>query len=184
MTWTPIPDGISLATLRAQFNAFLDAVAVSITASEPLVAGAVQDSTTGLMYATGGVLAPISLTTSYQKVKLIDTTGIDASNGHVTPDYINNVLTFNTTGIYKLAFTGSITANNGSVVTFNYNVNTVSVISVPPEFVGKGTSPVDIGNHTVISITAGDVLYIEAKADAATTLTPQSCGFMLEKTHF
>lgn len=183
-TWTPVPDGISLLTLRNQWNTFSAAIITDVEAIETTLTDVALKSDTGMLYATGGVLTPISLTTAYQKVKLIDATGIDLAAGHVTPDYVANTLTFNTTGIYKLAFTGSVTADNGSLLTFNYNVNTVSAIAVPPQFTGKGANPIAIGNHTVLSITAGDVLYIEAKADAATTLTPQSCGFMLEKTHF
>ena len=58
-----------------------------------------------------------------------------------------------------------------------------SAITIPPEFVGKGSNPVAISNHTTMSLTAGTTLYIEAKADSAISMTANSCGFTVEKTH-
>lgn len=188
VSWIPYADGVSLLTLRNDINVFNSAVDNNIDTIETSITNLginkIAHNDTGIIFVSGGVLPSISLTTAYQKVKMVDTMSINEAHLNMTADLINGTATINTSGIYKFVFAGSITANNGSIVTFNYNVNGVSLIPVPPEFIGRGSSPVDIGNHFVASLTAGSVVYIEAKADSAITLTPKSGGLMLEKTHF
>lgn len=188
VTWTPFADGYSLASLRSDINAFNSAVDTNIDAIEAdiisLTSSKISIADTGLVFVTGSSTTPLSLTTTYQKVKMGDTLTVNSTNGHITGDLVNGTITVNTNGVYKFVFSGSMTADNGSVITFNYNVNGVSIISTPPEFVGKGASPVHIENHFVATLTAGAVIYIEAKADAAASMTPTSSGMMIEKTHY
>lgn len=77
-----------------------------------------------------------------------------------------------------------MTAPNGAVVTFNYNVDAVSKIAVPAEFIGRGASPVALDNHSLFYFTAGTVIYVEAKADSAISMTPQSGSVIIEKTPY
>ena len=188
VTWTPFADGYSLSLLRTAFNTFNSAVKVNIDNIETditaLDSSKISVADTGLVFVTGASSTPVSLTTAYQKVIMGTTLSVNSANGHITGDLVLGTITINTTGVYKFVFSGSMTANNGSIVTFNYNLNGVSMISTPPEFVGKGASPVGIENHFVVSLTAGAVIYIEAKADSAISMTPTSSALMIEKTHF
>lgn len=188
VTWASFADGYSLASLRTAFNTFNSAVKVNIDNIETditaLDSSKISVADTGLVFVTGASTTPVSLTTAYQKVIMGTTLSVNSANGHITVDLVLGTITINTTGIYKFVFSGSMTANNGSLVTFNYNLNGVSVITTPPEFVGAGTRPVHIENHFVMSLTAGSVIYIEAKADSAASMTPTSSAMMIEKTHF
>lgn len=187
VSWTPFADGVSLLTLRNSFNAFNSAVQTNIGTIESNITGLttskINVADTGIVFVSGAGTAA-SLTTSYQKVKMVGTTSIDEANTHITVDNVNATYTINTTGIYRIVFSGAMTANNGSVVTFNYNVNGVTLISNPAQFTGEGTKQLNIDSHSIMNITAGTVIYIEAKADGATTMTPYACGFMIEKTHY
>jgi hypothetical protein len=103
------------------------------------------------------------------------------SNASIASD---GTITFVTTGVYKIHFSGSMEADNGEVVMFNYNYNGSHMIANPPQFNGLGgTKPISINNSIVVNATAGDTMYIEAKSDtASTTVTPLGCGMMVEKT--
>lgn len=186
-SWTPFADGVSLATLRTNINTFNEALEVDMVAVESdvttLDTTKINTLDTGLVFVTGSG-SPYSLTTTYQKVIMADTISINESNGHITGNLVAGTITVNTNGIYKFVFSGAITADQNSLVIFNYNVNGVSVITNPPVFVGKGTSPVHIENHIVMSLTAGAVVYIEAKCDSTCTMTPVTSSMMIEKTHF
>ena len=187
-TWTPFADGESLLTLRGNLNTFNQAVVADLTAHETAISeldtGKVSIADTGIVFVSGGTMPSNSLTTSYSKVGMVDTTAVDADNGHITVDNVNYTYTLNTTGIYKFVFSGAMTADTGDKITFNYNINGLSAIANPPEFVGDGARRVSIENHFVAQLNAGSVVYIEAKSDSTSTMTPINCGFTIEKTHY
>lgn len=188
VTWTPFANGVGLLTLRNAFNTFNSAVQTNISAIE---ADIVTLGTEKIAHAEIGILssvlvtpAPISLTTLYAKIKLLDTVSINHAHGHMTHNTTTNVWTVNTTGHYTITYSGSMIAPNGAILTFNYNINGASAITTPPEFVGRGTSPVAMDNYTLLYLTAGATLYVEAKADSAITMTPQSGTLVIEKTPY
>lgn len=186
-SWAPFADGVSLSTLRTNINAFNKALEVDMVAVEndisTLDTAKISSADTGLLFVQGSGV-PYSLTTTYQKVILANAIGVDAANGHITGDVVAGTITVNTNGIYKFVFSGAMTANNGALVTFNYNVNGASLITTPPVFIGSGANPVHIENHMVMNLTAGSVIYVEAKCDSTCTMTPTSSAMMIEKTHF
>ena len=188
VTWSTFADGISLATLRTNLNTFNTSVKNNIDTIEAtatsLGSTKISASTTGLLFSALTTAVGQSLTTAYAKVAMVDTNAVSNANGHVAYDTTTKIWTINTTGVYKLSFSGSMKANNNSIVTFNYNTAGASIISAPPEFVGRGNSPVEIGNSFVKLFNAGATFYIEAKADSVITMTPSSCGFTVEKTHY
>lgn len=185
VTWTPYANGVNLLTLRNAFNTFNSAVQTNIDAIEAdivtLDSGKVSLSLIGII--ASGLTTPVaqSLTTAYAKIMMVDTINVTQANGHIVHDTVLNTWTVNTTGIYSFTYSGSMTAPNGSIVTFNYNVNAVSAIVTPAEFVGRGTSPVALDNHTVLALSAGSVIYVEAKGDSAFSMTPQSGAMVVEK---
>lgn len=187
-SWTPFVNGVSLLTLRNQFNTFNAAVVTDIGAVEADVTALenskISIADTGIVYIVDGTMPSASLTTTYQKVGMVNTTSINQANGHITIDNINYTYTINTTGIYKFVFSGAMTADTGDLITFNYNVNGVSTIANPPQFKGEGANRIAIDNHFVAELTAGSVIYIEAKSDSTSTMTPINCGFLIEKTHY
>lgn len=185
VTWTPFADGVSLLTLRNAFNTFNSAVKGNIDTIETNITG-LGTSKLSLSYigiVASDLVTPIvkALTTAYSKIKMVDTVRVNVANGHIVHSTTADTWTVNTTGVYSLTYSGSMTAPNGSIVTFNYNVNGVSAITTPAEFVGRGTSPVALDSHTVLSLTAGQVVYIEAKGDSAFSITPQSGTLVFEK---
>ena len=188
VTWTPFADGYSLALLRPDINTFNLAVKANIDSIETDVTTifanlpAVSDG--GIIHIVDGVMPATSLTTAYQKVGMVHTTAVDVSNSHVTANNVTYTYTINSTGVYKMTFSGGMTANNGAVVEFNYNINGASAITNPPSFVGAGARVVPLANFAVMQLTAGSVLYIEAKADSAITMTPVNCGLTIEKTYY
>lgn len=187
-SWTPFANGVSLLTLRNSLNTFNGQVVADLTAHETdivtLGTSKVSVADTGMVYVVDGTMPSASLTTTYQKVGMVNTTAINKANGHITVDNTNYTYTINTTGIYQLTFFGAMTADTGDKITFNYNVNGSSSIMTPPEFVGDGARRVSINGHVMMSLTAGAVIYIEAKSDSTSTMTPINCGFTIEKTHY
>ena len=187
-TWTPFADGKALSELRTELNTFNLAVITDMQAVESdvtaLESSKISSVDTGLVFVTDGTMPSASLTTSYQKVGMVNTTTVNKANGHISVDNVNYTYTANTTGVYKFVFSGAMTADTGKKVTFNYNVNSVSAIDNPPEFLGDGARRVAIENHFVIELTAGAVVYIEAKCDSTATMTPINCGLTIEKTHY
>lgn len=116
-TWTPFANGYSLATLRSDINTFNLAAVTDITAVEgdvtTLQSSKVSKTDTGIVFVSGGVLASASLTTTYQKVGMVDTTSVNVANGHISVDNVNFTYTVNTTGIYKIVFSGAMTTDCG-----------------------------------------------------------------------
>ena len=188
VTWTPFADGYSLGLLRTAFNTFNSAVSTNIGTIETNITAIgtskINVADTGLVFVTGASTTPVTLTTVYQKVIMGTTLAVNKANGHITGNLTLGTITANTTGIYKFVFSGAMLADNNAIITFNYNLNGASLIATPPEFVGKGSSPVHIENHFVLPMTAGDVIYIEAKANATASMTPTSSALMIEKTHY
>lgn len=188
VSWTPFANGVSLLTLRNAINTFNSAVQTNI--------GTIETNVTGLgnskiAHLDIGIISSVlntpiakSLTTAYTKIKMVDTVNIDHAHGHITHSTATDTWTINTTGYYTITYSGSMTAPNGAIVTFNYNVNTAHAIAVPAEFVGRGTSPVALDNHSLFYFTAGTVVYVEAKADSAISMTPQSGSIIVEKTAY
>lgn len=187
-SWTPFANGVSLLTLRNSINTFNGQVVADLTTHDSAIAtlGASKISVadTGMVYVVDGTMPSASLTTTYQKVGMVNTTLINEANGHITVDNVNFTYTINTTGVYRLDFAGAMTADNGDLITFNYNVNGSSVITNPPEFTGAGATRVSIDSHTYMQLTAGAVIYIEAKSNSTSTMTPHNCGLSIEKTHY
>jgi hypothetical protein len=187
VTWTPYADGVSLLTLRNAINTFNSAVQTNIGSIEANITdlgiSKISIADKGLVFISGNG-TPASLTTSYQKVKMFDTTSINEANGHIAVDNVLATYTINTTGIYKIVFSGAMTANNGAIVTFNYNINGGSALANPRQITGEGSKQTGLDSNAVFSLTAGAVIYIECKADASATMTPYSCGLMIEKLHY
>ncbi len=188
VTYVDMIDGELVADFATNLNVFGNAVEDTITLIESdinaLELNKLNAIDVGMLYLTNASGVAASLTTAYSKVEMVDTIAINEANAHMTYSTTTHSLTFASAGIYKLTFSGSMTANNGAIVTFNYNLNGVSVVISPPEFIGASTKHVDIESHAVLIIPVGGVLYVEAKADSATTMTPQSCSFIIEKTHY
>lgn len=186
--WTAFANNESLLTLRNNLNTFNNAVETDLTTLDAgittLTTSKVSKADTGLVYITDGTMPSVALTTTYQKVGMVNNTLVNAANGHITVDNVNYTYTINTTGIYKFVFAGAMTADTGDRITFNYNVNGVSTIANPPEFLGDGARRVSVDGHYIMSLTAGAVIYIEAKSDSTSTLTPINCGLSIEKTHY
>lgn len=187
-SWTPFANGVSLLTLRNSVNTFNGQVVTDLTAHDSAITtlgtSKVSVLDTGLVYVVDGVMPSVALTTTYQKVGMVNTTLIDEANTHITVDNVAFTYTINTTGVYKFVFAGAMTADTGDKITFNYNVNATSAITSPPEFLGDGSRRVSIDSHFVMSLTAGAVIYIEAKSDSTSTMTPINCGFLIEKTQY
>lgn len=186
--WTPFANSVSLATLRGNLNTFNNAVKTDLTALDAsvttLTTSKVSKADTGLVFVTNGTMPSVALTTTYQKVGMANTTMIDKANGHITVNNVNYTYTINTSGVYKFVFAGAMTADTGDKITFNYNINGLSTVANPPEFLGDGARRVSIDNHYVAALTAGAVIYIEAKSDSTSTMVPINCGFTIEKTHY
>lgn len=187
-SWTPYADRVSLLTLRNSFNTFNGRVVTDLNALDTAIAGLnsskISLADNGMVYVVDGTMPSASLTTTYQKVAMVNTTLIDKANGHIKVDNVNYTYTVNTAGVYRLDFAGSMTADLGDLITFNYNVNGVSAIANPPQFVGNGARRVSIDSHAYMKLSAGAVIYIEAKSDSASTMTPINCGLSIEKTHY
>ena len=188
VTYTNIIDGQSVTTWATNSNSFGNAVKANIDTIETnitnLVNTKIQKSDTGMVYGVSNTGVLQSLTTSYAKVYMVDTLSINASNSHITINIGAGTITFNTSGIYNIHSSGSITSTNNVLINFNYNLNGVSVIANPPQFTGAGSQPYSISDSTFIQVTAGAVLYIEAKAASSATFTPVGFGISVEKTHY
>ena len=187
-SWTPFANGVSLLTLRNTINTFNAQVVVDLTdhetAIDTLGTSKISVADTGMVYVVDGTMPSVALTTTYQKVAMVNTTIIDEANGHITVNNLNYTYTINTSGVYRLDFAGAMTADNGDLITFNYNVNGVSLIANPPQFTGAGATRVSIDSHTYMQLSAGAVIYIEAKSNSTSTMTPYNCGLSIEKTHY
>lgn len=188
-TYTDMTDGELVSNFATTLNTFgngvVDTLGIIDTALTTLDTNKLSAIDQGLLYLVNVTPVSASLTTAYTKVDMVDTIQIDESNAHVSYSIANKEVTFVSAGIYKLTFSGSMTANNGAVITFDYNLNGVSIVANPPQFIGAGVSnAVAIESHAVISVTANSILYVEAKADSAVTMTPQSCSFIIEKTQY
>lgn len=188
-TYTDMTDGELVSNFATNLNTFgngvVDTLGIIDTALTTLDTNKLSAIDQGLLYLVNVSPVSASLTTAYTKVDMVDTIQIDESNAHVSYSIANKEVTFVSAGIYKLTFSGSMTANNGAIITFDYNLNGVSIVANPPQFIGAGVSnAVAIESHAVISVTANSILYVEAKADSAVTMTPQSCSFIIEKTQY
>lgn len=188
VTYNNIVDGQSVTTWATNQNTFGNAVKNNIDIVEASIAlletEKITVGDTGLLYTVTGTSIQTYLNTTYQKVIMADVLQLDKSNGHLTINVSSGVITFVTAGVYNVHFAGAMTAANGIMVTFNYNLNGVSVLNSPPQFEGKGTTPVAIVNSMFMEATAGSTIYVEAKSSAGTTMTPLGCGISIEKTHY
>lgn len=188
VTYTNITDGQSVTTWATNQNAFGNAVKSNIDTIEThlntLDNTKLQVSDTGLIYAVSATGVDQSLTTTYTKVYMVDTISINSANSHISVNVGAGTITFNTAGVYNIHASGAITSTNNVFVEFNYNVNGLHYLSNPPKFTGNGTDPYAIANSTFISVTAGTVMYIEAKSASAATFTPAGFGISVEKTHY
>ena len=188
VSWTPYPNGVSLLTLRNSINVFNTTVVDNITLIEASVtaleASKIAHADVGIINSV--LVTPLAkpLTTAYTKIKLVDTININHNNGHITHTLATDSWTINTAGVYKLTYSGSMTAPNGSIVTFNYNISGLHAITTPPEFIGRGTSPVALSNSALLVLGVGAVVYIEAKADSSLSMTAQSGSIVFEKTPY
>lgn len=188
VTYTNITDGQSVTTWATNANTFGNAVKTNIDTIETNVTNLgtnkINKADTGIVYAVSTTGATQGLTTIYAKVFMVDTVSINSANSHITVNTAAGTVTFNTTGIYKINANGAITSTNNVIVEFNYNINGSHYLATPPQFTGAGTQPYAVSNSTVVSVTAGTVLYIEAKSASAATFTPAGFGISVEKTHY
>jgi hypothetical protein len=187
ITWTNINNGDSVLSFRNNLNTFNSNVVTEVSSIEndisSLQSDKVSKADTDISHTIGGVLGAITLTTTYQKVKMVDTAIISPANGHITVDLFNSTWTINTNGYYRIVVDGVILAQAGKQVIFNYNINGVSKLAVEPVFIGDGAKPLHIANHNIVYLTAGSVIYIEAKADSTNLMTPSGCGVTIEKLY-
>ena len=188
VTYTNIIDGQSVTTWATNANSFGNAVKANVDTIEThltlLDSTKVGTADTGMVYATSTTGVLQNLTTVYTKVYMADTLSINAANSHITVNIGNGTITFNTSGIYNIHASGSITSTNNILLDFNYNLNGVHVLAAPPQFTGAGAQPYAVANSSFIQVTAGAVLYIEAKAASAASFTPVGFGISVEKTHY
>ena len=188
VTYTNITDGQSVTTWATNTNIFGNAIKANIDTIETNITtintDKISKANTGVVYAVSVTGALQNLTTSYVKVYMVDTVSINAANSHISVNNVSGTITFNTAGIYSINSTGSITSTNNILVEFNYNLNSVSVLTTPPKFTGAGSQPYAIANSTFVQVTSGAVLYIEAKAGSAASFTPTGFGISVEKTHY
>jgi hypothetical protein len=187
ITWTNVNNGDSVLSFRNALNTFNGNVVTNVASIESditdLDTSKVSKSDADISHASGGILTGINLTTTYQKVKMVDTAIISPSNGHITVDLFNSTWTVNTTGYYRLVFDGVVSAPVGKEIIFNYNINGTSKLAVEPIFTGDGAKPIHISNYSIMNLTAGSIVYIEAKSDGDNLMTPSGCGFTLEKLY-
>jgi hypothetical protein len=187
ITWTNVNNGDSVLSFRNSLNTFNGNVVTNVASIESditdLDTNKVSKADTDISHTIGAVLGAITLTTTYQKVKMVDTAIISPSNGHITVDLFNSTWTVNTNGYYRFVVDGVILAQAGKQVIFNYNINGVSRLAVEPIFIGDGAVPVRIANYNIVYLTAGSVVYIEAKADSTNLMTPSGCGVTIEKLY-
>lgn len=189
VTYNNITDGQSVTTWASNANTFGNAVKASIDTMEEdiasLDANKIEVLDTGMIYTVTTTGASHSLTTAYQKVVMTDTISLNKSNGHISVNTTTGVTTFITSGVYSINFAGAIGADNGDDISFNYNLNGVSLLSNPPVFSGRGlTTPIAISNSIFIEVTAGSTIYVEAKSNVTSTMVPIGCGVSVEKTHY
>ena len=146
----------------------------------------INKDTTGLLAARANNDLVNELTTSYSKVRLVDTVGVSQANEHMAISIPNDNITINTTGVYKLRASGTITAPSNAEVQFAYFLNGTQINpGGVPVFEGKGTSsPVLVIDSDVVSLSAGDVLEIRGKSDGSNTVTVKSMTFTIEKTFY
>ena len=188
VTYTNITDGQSVTTWATNANTFGNAVKANIDTIETNVAllgtSKISVGDTGMIYTVTTTGASHSLTTTYQKVVMTNAISLDKSNGHISINTTTGVTTFITAGVYSINFAGAIGADNGDDISFNYNLNGVSIMSNPPVFSGRGlTTPTAISNSVFIEVTAGSTIYVEAKSNVTSTMIPIGCGVSVEKTY-
>ena len=188
VTYTNITDGQSVTTWATNANTFGNAVKANIDTIETnitnLDTNKIEVTDTGMVYAVSNAGTLQTLTTTYAKVYMVDTIAINSANSHITINVGSGTIIFNTSGIYNIHASGSITSTNNVLIEFNYNINGASVITTPPQFTGAGSQPYAIANSTFIQVTAGAVLYLAAKAGSAASFTPTGFGISVEKTHY
>jgi len=188
VTYTNITDGQSVTTWATNTNIFGNAIKANIDTIETNITtintDKISKANTGVVYAVSVTGALQNLTTSYVKVYMVDTVSINVANSHISTNTASGTITFNTAGIYRINATGSITSTNNILVEFNYNLNSVNVLTTPPKFTGAGSQPYTISSSIFLQVTAGSVLYIAAKADSSATFTPAGFGISVEKTHY
>jgi len=188
ITYTNVTDGQNVSVWAGNLNSFGNAVKANIDSIEADVTALdlakIEAADTGMIYTTTVTPVAASLITTYAKVKMTDSVALNKANGHITADMATGIATFVTAGVYNIHFAGAMTAGNGVFVTFNYNLNGSSVLANPPQFEGKGATPVAIANSMFVQVTAGSTIYIEAKSASSTTMTPSGCGISIEKTHY
>jgi len=186
VSWTSFADQTSLLTVRNSINVFNNAVATESVTNDTrlsnLELNAVAINKGGLISIKQTIVNSIALTTTYSKIRLVDTLEIDRSNLHITFTPATDSWLINTGGVYKISYSGSMLANSGELITFNYNINGVPAIPIPPDFVGRGASPVALNNDGLFELTAGTVIYIQAKANVVTSITSSSGNLIIEKT--
>lgn len=189
VTYNDITDGQSVETWAINQNTFGNSVKANIDTIETdittLDANKIEVLDTGMIYTVTSTASSASLTTSYQKVIMTDSLSLNKANGHLTVNLSTGVFTFTTAGVYSIGFFGAMVADNGDDITFNYNLNGSSFMDNPPLFIGRGLStPVAINSALFVEVTAGSSIYIEAKSNATSTMTPVGCGMSIEKTHY
>ena len=102
ISWSNFSNGVGLATLRNSLNTVLSAIKNNIdTIETSLGSDVVLIADTGILCMADGSVPSASLTTSYQKVKMVASTHVNVANGHMSADHTNALYTINTTGVYK-----------------------------------------------------------------------------------
>lgn len=135
----------------------------------------------GILEMSNSADVVLALTTTYQKVGMVDLTNINTINGHVS--YANDTITINTTSPYKLRASGTVELANNSEVTFAYYKNGVIVPKIYPIFVGRGANkPVLIADFSTLQLNNTDTIEIYARVDVDTSVTVKSLGLSIEKT--
>jgi len=149
-----------------------------------LFKGVVKKVETGLLSMKSGISAPIALGTTFAKIPFAGAVVTDMSNGHIT--YLNDRITFVSSGNYTIIAFGSIEAQNNVDIVFSYFLDGVELnIDAHPIFIGRGAGRgIPISDSITADFTAGQVLEIHAKASTAGDITILYSNTSVEKKVF
>lgn len=190
VVYNSISDGQSVSVWAGNFNTFGNAVKANIDTIESdinlLDANVSALSDTGIIVTKdSGTITTQTIGLTYSKVTMFNAIDINTLGSQVSVAS-DGTITFNTSAIFKMIFSGSFAGDNTEVVSFNYNYNNTHLVANPPQFVGGGSAkPIALSHSVVLNITSGDTLYIEAKSDnASTDILPHGCSLSIEKTSY
>lgn len=126
-----------------------------------------------------------TISTTYEKVKMVDTVQENRSNSHMNYSFANDNVEILSDGLYQFNIFGGVYIPQNIKVSFSWFVNDALVaVSAPVEFIGTANTAVRLAGALLISLEVGDMLDIRAKSDSDNTdITILATQFSIEKTH-